>query len=80
MAKKTQNSDANLLILLAAAVVIFSVVIFGWFVKDSGKKMSGQAGRNKPESTADLMNELQGTVDDGGEEDLLRLRNEANSL
>jgi hypothetical protein len=78
MTKKASN---EFLLVLASSVVIVAALLIigkgmGWWSK-VGVQVAGARTEYSP---AQLMKQLQGTVDDGGANDLLQLKNEASGL
>lgn len=73
--------DHNFMMLLAAAVVvILAIVVLSWggvlgVIQEP--KVDGASTEYTP---SDLMQQLQGTVDDGGNQELLQLKSEASGL
>jgi len=77
----TQKNQNDFLLLLAAGVVIMAAILIvgrgaGWW-ETIDPQVEGAQTEYSP---TQLMNQLQGTVDDGGAKDLLQVKNEASGL
>jgi len=78
MAKKGHviDHDTFMLILASGVVIIAAALLIGWF---SGPKPAVEGA--KTEYTPNqLMNQLQQTVDDGGQGEILQLKNQTDGL